>query len=239
MPRKLGIFKRFQTEILDLLSGGIGYTEIAAILNEKHGVKTTKQNLEKSHKRHLKEESKTAPKKVKKKTDKIRVIKSPEIRLNNLTEEERASLWQGAGNLLQTYAYRRRVGDIKMSLEALLDCECASERFSASQMYQIRSWSKVLFAIHPETALATFEDCFRQDFEKYRKAVMKSLEVVKDEQLYNVHESLEIPFSEAVNYLFDSETIGGETITLNDQFETAVRALRAGKSLDDMDEENS
>ena len=126
-----------------------------------------------------------------------------------------------------------------MSLEALLDCECASERFSELQVYQIRSWGQLLLTIHPETALATFEDCFGQGFEKYCNAVIKSLEVVKDGQLYNAQESLDLPFSETVTYLSNLETIEGETITLKDHFETAVRALAAGKSLDDMDAGNS
>lgn len=187
MPRKPGIFKRFQPEILQLHIDGVGYTEIAAILNEKYGVKVTKQNLEQSHKRYIKEQLNSAPKGTqnsgtnKHQSRRNRAGVKPAIK-----RPDKAS--KGVKGVAQTLEFRELIKRVQLELVALLDAEEASGRFSPSEMSLLRGWSRVLLSQHPDTAGNTYRDCYGGDFSTYQAAVQDAFERIQKEQLYRANE---------------------------------------------------
>ncbi len=198
MPRKLGIFKQHQSEILQLLDQGEGYEKIRHYLEREYGIKCTRQNLKKSHQRYLKNQtSNTHVKKAKKVTDKT-AKRNPTKRPNRYPPEALESIWSSPEEVAKTLDSRKRDQEILFNLETLLDAECATERFEAYQKASLRSWANLLFSIHPETAMEVFENNYGANFTTYEDAVMDALERIKKNGLYNEFSTRELPAQEEV-----------------------------------------
>lgn len=206
MPRKLGIFTRYQSEILELISTGIGYTEIAEMLASKYGINVTKQNLEKSYKRYLK----NCPRKTRKKQPKTRSKKvcAPAAGKEQHTvtkkymPEALESIFNTPEEVVETLTMRERHVRIKLELEALLDTEAASGRFSAIDITQMRAWIGVLFVLHPDTARAVLKDTFGCDYSAYREAFENALKWISEKNLYSDFQTRALPADEETMLMF-------------------------------------
>lgn len=187
MPRKPGIFKQHQEEILALLKKNIGYTDIAEFLQEKYHIKATKQNLEQSHKRYLKKQSnnkrKKAPKKRSQSAPSKGNKKTPKGVAKRYPAEALESISNSPEEVAETLALRDRIPQIKMELETLLDAERMSGRFSPTESAVLRGWAEALIALHPDTARTVFRSTFGSDFSTYREAFENALERIRDGNL--------------------------------------------------------
>lgn len=181
MPRKKGIFKLHQHEILGLLEQGIGYTEIAQILHENHGIKPTKQNLKQSHERYLKELPELKSVEAREGEPEKRRSKAAKVvlKLARKCPESTSKKVNSANMILEL---RARTKEIHLELIALLDSEEVSGRFSPSEVSLLRGWARVLLSLNPNTARDTFNICFGCDFMTYQGAMQDALEVISREQ---------------------------------------------------------
>lgn len=206
MPRKPGIFKLHQQEILGLISKGIGYTQIAEIFHDKYGIKVTKQNLEQSHKRYLKEQSKKKRKKsspkVSDKSHKTVPPKASEVPTKKYPEEALESIVHTPEAVAETLSYRERLLSIQLELDALIDAEANSGRFSGSQVELLRGWSKALFAQDPDAAITVYRDTFGSDLLGYMNAFEGALKCIYAEGKYRAHETRARPADEEILLMF-------------------------------------
>lgn len=171
MARKSGIFKQHQELILGLIEQGYGYTELTKILHERYGIRTSKQNLQQSHERHLKSAASEASKEEVGAQQKA-VSKVPQ---GGSKKAPTKPSWESA---------RRELVSIKLELQSLLDSEEASGRFSTTEIIQLRSWSEGLFSLHPQTAKKTFKQCYQSGYKQYEKSVADALDHIEKEALY-------------------------------------------------------
>ena len=176
MPRKPGIFKQHQGLILDLIEQGHGYSEVTKILDEKYGIRTSKQNLKQSHDRHLK----SAPSEESKKevgVEQKAASKAPHLK-NSIGSKK-------APTKRRLESARRELVSIKLELQSLLDSEEASGRLSATEIILLRSWAEGLFSLHSQTAKKTFNQCYQSGFKQYEKSFADTLNQIEKEALYD------------------------------------------------------
>lgn len=202
MPRKPGIFKLHQQEILKLLNKNIWYTEIVEIFYDKYGIKVTKQNLEQSHKRYLKEQSnKTREKGHPKRADKSHkqvANNVPQAVTEKYPAEALESIFNTPESVAKTLALRERLPSIQLELESLLDAEANRGLFSDTQLDLLRGWAKALFTQDPDTALVVFRGAFGSDFLAYMHAFDDALKRIYSEGLHRAFETRARPASEEI-----------------------------------------
>jgi hypothetical protein len=201
MPRKSGIFKQHQVEILELLKKKIGYTEIAEILRDKYGIKVTKQNLQQSHRRYLKTHSKKTRASSFKKTVSHSSQNVTGGAGNSSLQDTLKSVVHAPDKVAETLAFRERLPRIQKELEALLDAEAASGRFSDPQLALLRDWAGALFVLHPDTARDVFKGTFGSEFAAYRNAFETALKTISEKKLYCAFESRARPIEEETDIL--------------------------------------
>jgi len=233
MPQKPGIFTRYQSEILELLDDDSGYTEIAKILYEKHGVKTTKQNLGKSHKRYLEKESQTARKLTKKKGRK----NAPETPLSGDLKCEGKAAQKKSETMPNLDAVRRQKAALYLEFKALLERELVTGRFLDSEAGHLERWGKLLFTLHATTCVDVFHACHGNDFSTYEQAILEAINTISNEHLYESEKTFDPTPEEVVKYLCSFCNEEGEETTLADRFPNIGDAYKAARKEADEERE--
>lgn len=229
MPYKPGIFTRFQGEILELIENGVGYTEITKIIYETYGIKTSKQNLEKPHKRYLEKASEPSPKSASETRRKdVRKVDS-----KRHVERKGKGAKKVTVDSSDPNAARRELAGLFLEFQALLDRELSSGRFLHREARKIKAFGELLFGLHPATCLDVFQSCHGWGFADYEREVLEALQKIGKDRLYESSSSLKPTSAELVNYLCIFATEDGEETTLADRIpniEDAYKvALREAK----------
>lgn len=216
-----------------MLSEGIGYTEIAQILDEKHSVDATKQNLEQSHKRYLKRQSEGARKSATKKRRK----KAPKVGSKGHPQQKSPVAKKKSTNATDPNVARRQIAELFLELQALLDRELSTGRFSYMEAHQLKARSQLLFGLHPQTCLDVFQACHGRGFATYQDAIFEAIEKIGNDRLYESDESLAPTSSELVNCLCILATEEGEETTLADRSPNIEDAYNAARKEADEERE--
>ena len=200
MPRKPGIFAQHKKEILQLKSKGVGDTEIATHLSEKYSIRVTKQNLAQSYEKYLKNRSSKPRKKAPKKRFRSASSNGQKNKLKSVPKTDPSETLESISNshevVDETLALRDRIPQIIIELEALLDAERMSGRFSPTECSILRGWAEALIALHPDTARTVFRSTFGGDFLTYREAFENALQAIRDANLASEFESRTCPDDE-------------------------------------------
>lgn len=233
MPQKPGIFTRFKDEILELLAKGTGYTEIAEIIHEKHGIKTTKQNLQKSHQQYLKNESIKA----RKSASKSRRGKDRENSRSGGSKQETQAAQKKSDILHDPNAARRDKAALFLEFKALLERELATGRFSRRETKHVKGFGQLLFHLHAQTCVDVFQACHGRDFLTYQNAVSEAMDTISNEQLYKSDKAFDPTPEEQVYCFCGFMTDDGEETTLADRIPNFIDELRAAQKEAELERE--